>query len=258
MTIYLIYIIKAIVLPLSSLLLVAFLGWYFVFIRHIQWGKYLLLFVLWALWLFSLPVFALWLAQIWETYPVLNLAELERHKPGAIVVIGGGLTDQATEFNAEKTLNFRTLQRVRYAAFLAKQIHLPLLVSGGRVFESASVAEADVMAKTLTEEFLTPVQWIENQSRNTAENARYSYRLLQAENIQRIVLITHGLHMVRAVSQFEQVGFHVLAAPTASLAKTNKFDGFLQYWPSVQSLEISSMVIHEALGLLWYRFRYRN
>ena len=170
-------------------------------------------------------------------------------------MIGGGSSTSAPEYGVGATVNARTLLRLRYAAHIVKKLPLPILLSGGNVFKTEKEPEASMMAKVLENEFHTPIKWVEEHSRNTAENAFFSRQILKKENIDNIVLITHALHMPRAVEQFERVGFHVTPAPTVFLSMPKL--SLLSFIPSARALEISALVIHESLGRLWYALRYK-
>lgn len=55
---------------------------------------------------------------------------------------------------------------------------------------------------------------VEAHSLDTQDNARLSARLLQADGITRIVLVSHAWHLRRAMPLFTQQGLEVIAAPT--------------------------------------------
>jgi uncharacterized SAM-binding protein YcdF (DUF218 family) len=56
---------------------------------------------------------------------------------------------------------------------------LPVLVSGGKLSDSVCSSEAELMASVLIDEFKIPVAWQESKSRNTAENAQFSFQVLK-------------------------------------------------------------------------------
>ena len=109
------------------------------------------------------------------------------------------------------------------------------------------------MQAVLTREFQVPVQWIEQDSRNTLENARLSRRLLQAAGVQRIYLVTHAWHMPRARLAFEHAGFAVIPAPTryATFFEST----ILEFLPKASALLDSSRFFHEVIGIGWYHLR---
>jgi len=253
MDIWLIYIIKTLVLPVASLLLCCFFGGFYL-IRNKGKGGVFLLTPLICLFLLSLPVVSLFLAKIPKQYFALDYSVVDKVKPQAIVVLGGGSNSYAPEYGVTGVVNTRTLIRLRYTAYLAKKVGLPILVSGGSVFEDIGRSEANLMASVLGEEFNIPVRWLESKSRNTAENALFSKRVLEEDSVNRVILITHAMHMNRAIKQFERVGLHVIPAPT-SLPSSFELNIF-SFLPSASALEMSSMIIHEWLGRLWYSLRY--
>jgi len=253
MDIWFIYVIKTLLLPVSSLLILSIYGGFYV-IRTKGSGGIILMTPLILLFLLSLPVVATSLGQFQQQYDVLDESLIKDVNPQAIVVISGGSHGFAPEFELTMDVNSRTLMRARYAAYLAKKIQLPLLVSGGSVLENKAETEATALTAVLQNEFNTPVKWYEDQSRNTAENAIYSQKILAKEGIKRIILVTHAIHMGRAVKQFERVGLTVIPAPTSLFSHT-KLDIF-SFLPSASALEMSSMAIHECLGEIWYGLRY--
>lgn len=253
------YLFKSLILPPASLLILASIGLVF---RRYRFGIPLAVSSLCLLILLSLPIVSCNLARLWERIPPLKADQIRQFKPQALVVVGGGLSKDG-EYGSEFTLNERSLVRLRYAAKLAKEFSLPVLVSGGRVLNSehkvASVSEASVMARVLTEEFSIPVAWQEQESRNTEENARFSRAILQKEGIDTIVLVTQAYHMPRTLREFTKAGFNVLPAPTAFIA--DFFDGPLvfsvfDFLPSPVAWRDSFLLAHESLGMLWYTIRY--
>lgn len=202
------------------------------------------------LWLLSTPFVAESLLQSLEP-PPLNIRSDNLPVADAIVVIGGGTNFYAPEYGGD-TVSHATLQRLRYAARLYRETAKPVLVSGGKPLGNPT-SEAQQMRTVLEQEFRIPVQWSEEDSNNTAENARYSYRLLQQHGIRRIYLVTHAWHMPRARKAFESAGFEVVPAPTVY---TTRYQTDLLAWvPSAEALRDSRIYLHEQIGRLWYRLK---
>lgn len=244
--------IKLLVLPPSSLLLAALIGvvWY-----ERRWGLPLSALSLCSLLVLSLPaVVSVWAKQ-WERFPAVHLAEIQSFKPQVLVVLGGGVEKGASESSSPIRLHARTLVRLRYAARLAKQFRVPVLVSGGQAVAGVAISEAELMATALEKEFQVPVVWQERRSRNTAENARFSRELLKDDGKSKIILVTHAYHMPRAASEFVKAGFEVLPAPTAFIGHELALSIF-DFLPSAMSLMHSFLLSHECLGMVWYAIRY--
>ncbi len=173
----------------------------------------------------------------------------------AIVVLGGGRISAAPEYDGRDIPSSGALQRMHYAATLQRESGLPLLVSSGQP-DGAMESEAEVMARVLREDFSVPVKWIEGASNNTAENAQFSYRILNAAGVRRILLVTDAIHMQRAKRVFEQMGFEVIPAPTIFLSTTRT--SAADFLPQAYWLQKSSYALHEWLGQVWYALRHRN
>lgn len=171
----------------------------------------------------------------------------------AIVVLGGGRMKHAPEYGGADIPSPYTLGRLRHAARLQRVTGLPLLVSGGSPDGSAA-PEAELMARTLREDFAVPVRWLERKSDNTAQNAQFSSALLRREGIDRILLVTDALHMPRAQAAFAQTGLRVVPAPTNF--ETGGRLSAIDFVPNGGALALSHYALHEWIGLLWYRMRY--
>lgn len=248
----LIYFLKYLILPPASLLILAIIG---LLNRKRRYGVFLLSVSLLFLLLLSLPVVVSQWARSWENFSALQTEQVQPFNPQALVVIGGGAVYGAVEYQSPMTINTRTLLRIRYAAKLAREMDLPILVSGGCVLRTETVSEADLMSDVFVNEFKVPVAWRESNSRNTAENAQFSREVLQEYAINKIVLVTQAYHMPRAVHEFRKAGFDVLPAPTAFMGQASELSVF-DFLPSPEALMSSYLLTHETLGMLWYRIRY--
>ena len=71
------------------------------------------------------------------------------------------------------------------------------------------------MKSVLENEFHVPVEWSEDNSRNTRENAYNSSSVLRSNKITHIAWVTHAWYMPRGIREFEKAGFKVTPASTA-------------------------------------------
>lgn len=227
-----------------------------------RWGWRLAAAGIAAAWLLATPMVAQTLAR-WVEGDATALsdeslrAELaSAAAPGAVVVLGGGVAfDEREQPHAER-VNAATLQRLAYGARLARVSGLPLLVSGGRP-PRRSETEAALMARMLRESMGLAPRWLEDRSRDTAGNARESARMLSEAGVRRIVLVTEAYHMRRARAAFEAAGLEVLPAPFGFAGGDPFAGGLASVLPSAGATRLSWLVLHEVLGMAWYRLRGR-
>jgi len=199
------------------------------------WGSCL------ALLAMSLPIVSNGLTALVASDP---LDEQQVRTAQAIIVLGGGLRRDTAEY--EDTVSAATLERARYGAALAKRYGLPILVTGGQVYGGRP--EAAVMGEVLQTEFGTPVKWIEDRSRHTGENLKFSETLLQKDELTRVLLVSHDYHMRRSLAHCARTHLHCIAAPVSSYSERK--DSWIQWLPNVGSLQSSAMAIHELCGLV--------
>lgn len=182
------------------------------------------------------------------------LARIDAHGAQAIVVLGAGSIYRSPEYGGQDTPDEVALVRLRYGAHLQHATGLPLLVTGGNgTPDGAMQAKGLGMAKALREDFRTPVEWVETESKDTHQNAVFSARILRAEGVTRVLLVTHAMHMPRAVAAFERAGLQVVPAPTAFYSRGRQ--SLLGWLPSAAGMYRAYYATHEWIGLLWYRLR---
>jgi uncharacterized SAM-binding protein YcdF (DUF218 family) len=184
--------------------------------------------------------------------PVLDASQA-RARAQAIVVLSAGRIKHSPEYGQQNIPDFVALERMTYAAHLARLSDLPLLVSGGTISRDRDDEPLALgMARLFGSAFGLPVQWIEARSINTAENASMSAALLKGDGITRVVLVTNAMHMRRARIAFERQGLVVIPGPTFYVAARD-FDP-TELMPSVENLRRSYYAIYEWLGLARYQF----
>jgi uncharacterized SAM-binding protein YcdF (DUF218 family) len=242
--------VKALLLPPTSPLLAAAVGLLLLSRRPLL-GRWLIAGGLAVLWLLSLPICAYALIVWFARAEPVDLQQARAAQ--AIVVLAGGIRRSAPEYDGP-TLGRLTLERVRYGARLARQLELPVLVTGG---PPDRFAEAPLMREALEREFGIKVRWIEDRSRNTYENAQFSASILLAERVRTVVLVAHSFDMPRARVEFERAGLQVVLAPTyvPSRSIDPKPADFL---PNAAALEISRYAVYEMLGLAIRPLRYQR
>ncbi len=245
--------VRTLVLPPLSLFILIVTGW----ILHRWWprvGRSVIVMTLGVFYLLCTGIGSNLLVRPLENMAAPLASNIGTHAQ-AIVVLAAGRLEHAAEYGGEDIPDYIALARLRYAAKLQHETGRPILVTGGNVVtDGAREPKAEAMAKALREDFVTPVRWIEDASNNTAENARFSARILHQNGVHRILLVTDAMSMPRAKMVFDQTGLDIVAAPTMFFGSGSI--GPLDFLPSAEGLRLSCYAIYEWVGLVWYWVRY--
>ncbi|MBC7682374.1 MAG: YdcF family protein [Ferruginibacter sp.] len=244
----------ALLLPPAAPLLLAGLGVMLLW-RKKALGGVLCVVALGGLWLLGCNAVAVWLAlhilpQVPALPPATASAMLHARQVQAVVVLGGGVQPFAPEYGAAQP-TADTAIRLRYGVWLARQSHLPLAFAGGVGWASSGTAapsEGAIARAAVAQDYGVVLRWVDDRSRDTAENASNLHALLAREGVQRIALVTQAWHMPRARQAFERAGFTVTPAPTGFTLPQQR--SLLEWLPTGHGLQSSREVLREWLGLL--------
>lgn len=170
-----------------------------------------------------------------------------------ILLLGGGVFGRAPDLTGEGFPADGMLPRVITAARLQKNLGVPIVVSGGKVFDHLE-AEAPVVARVLTD-LGVPAEKIlqEGNSRETSENARYTKRILDEKGFRAPLLVTSAYHMPRSVAIFLKAGIPVTPVPAGFRTWKGKAYRWTDYLPSAGALLSATTALREYLGLAYFR-----
>lgn len=171
----------------------------------------------------------------------------------AIVVLAAGRIPIAREYTNLDTVNATSLERLRYASRLSKVHQLPIMLVGGSVNDERD-SLSSIMKNVMETDFGVQATWLEEKSKNTYENAKFSKKILNDNSISKFLLVTHAYHMPRAMWCFEEVGLEPVAAPTVFYKRGATIPEIKDYTPSTVALKKTRLAIHERLGKLWYKY----
>jgi uncharacterized SAM-binding protein YcdF (DUF218 family) len=192
-------------------------------------------------WLFTRP-----LESWYDTDPIPH------QSAQALVVLSGGAYPPVPDrpYTLPET---QTYERSRHTAWLYKNWKaLPVLACGGGPYgEPLSFA----MREVLEAEGVPPDKiWLETRSTSTYENAVYGCEILRRHGISQIVLVDEARFLPRAVACFRKQGMKVTPIAFNFTRLYWESDDFL---PTSRAIQMHGELVHEYLGLLWYRLRGR-
>lgn len=132
-----------------------------------------------------------------------------------------------------------------------------LLISGGNASLRPSGFRDASWLSTELKQFDIPDSTIliENASRNTLENAKYSKELLRSRNLSPpYLLVTSAFHMRRSLRTFRKAGLQVVPYPCNYIAGRDRisFDSFV---PNVSTLSTWNLYIKEVVGYWVYSLK---
>ncbi|WP_265518456.1 YdcF family protein [Nitratireductor luteus] len=201
-------------------------------------------------------------ASAWTTAGALLLHPLEERfaqpdempsRVDGIVVLGGGFEGTINLARGGYELNSSGDRFVETAILARRFPRARIVVSGGSgsVF-LAGEGDADTAPRLLTALGVARERIeIENESRDTFENARFSRRMVDPRPGEVWLLVTSAFHMPRAVGAFRQIGFPVVPWPADYKTSGREWPGPAED-NALDSLRNMSVAIREWIALATY------
>lgn len=193
-----------------------------------------------------------------------NLPTGELPQAEAIVVLGGCTKPQVpprpwVEVTEEG-------DRVVYAAKLYREGKAPrVILSGGRVdWWGGGPPESGDMAQLITTMGVPASAILQDPtSLNTRENAVNVKKIMEAQRIHRILLVTSAMHMPRSLLIFKKLGIEAIPAPadfitsqpTVQETQAGTEATLLSLLPDADRLRHTTRAIKEYFGIWVYRLR---
>ncbi len=237
-------------MPLTIILILILLGT--IFIQR-KWGKK----VLWtgiALLLFFTNPFLSNLALLAWEQDFKSFDEIETHEIGIVLT---GVT------NLSKTAYDRTFfnkgaDRITHALQLYRLGKIKkILITGGQGLNPVNPqSEAELLKRFLVMTGMPESDiLIEDQSKNTAQNAQLTKAFLEENGIstdQEFVLITSAFHMKRAKGCFDKVGLKTVTFPVDYSSHEVKYDLPSLIFPNSESISHWHRLSKEWIGITIY------
>ncbi len=189
---------------------------------------------------------------LWEKKPV-TIASMPVYQTGIVLT---GMTHRMPQYN-DRVFFDKGADRLLHTVQLYKAGKIKkILITGGSgyVFKEG-IGESDALKNVFVYCGVPEKDIIiENKSRNTVENARFSKKMIADLHLQPdYLLITSAFHMRRAEGCFVKAGLEAAIFPVDyySGPRDYTFDQYLI--PSEFALAKSALLIHELTGFIVYK-----
>ena len=132
-----------------------------------------------------------------------------------IIVLGGPIHTRMSTLRGQLSVTGEVERFLEGAALAKRHPSAKLVFTGGNPSLFGNDPPEAVYAAQLFEQLGVPKERIvfEDKSRNTAENAELTRRLVDPKPGERWLLVTSAVHMPRSVGAFRKAGFPVEAYP---------------------------------------------
>lgn len=175
----------------------------------------------------------------------------------AVVLLGGAGDERVTAETGQLTFNDNIERLIATHRVLADN-HARFAILSGAASEAAmsDFSEARMLAKQLVLWGISPTRLIiEEQARNTRENAIYSKEIAIQRGFAKVLIITSAFHMARAVECFGAVGMPVDTLMVDYRAHAHGEPFPKNILPRAHSFSSSSDYFREVFGLWVYRWQ---
>lgn len=178
------------------------------------------------------------------------------HYDLAIVLGGMGRIDERQErfdFNYSGDRLFQTLE-----LYYKKRVD-KILISGG----SGSISKPNHREAIYVKKYLMNISVpdsniiIENNSKNTYENAVFTKHLLDSMQFKgSILLVTSSFHMRRSLAIFKKAGYkNITPYITNKITGPRKFEFDYCFIPNLEALFGLNLILHEMIGYATYKLK---
>ena len=189
--------------------------------------------------------------------PPMPMAANEKYDVGIVL---GGMTSY-DKVNKQGYFNMSSDRFIQTALLYKKGYIKKIIASGGQngMFLEDDFMEAEFVAKNLIDLGIPAEDiWIENQSKNTIENAQLSKQIIDSKGgiKTKAVLITSSFHIPRATLTFEQAGIAVRPYPCAfsMLPSSTKFSAASMI-PASWAMDSWGGFFREMIGMTYLKLK---
>ncbi|MES2112256.1 MAG: YdcF family protein [Bacteroidota bacterium] len=200
--------------------------------------------------IFSSPFVINQFARLWD----IESVPLTKKQYSCVIVLGGFA---GVDAKGEGLFNERAERFIQAVKLVNTGKAANILMSGGNGLLLAGEFREGAWVKTQLQEFKVPdsLVIVENNSRNTYENAEFSKKMLIEKHLQGpYLLVTSAWHMRRSMAIFKKQGLDVIPYPCDYIQGRGKFS-FADFIPSADPLSDWNLYMKEVFGSIAYHFK---
>jgi uncharacterized SAM-binding protein YcdF (DUF218 family) len=196
-----------------------------------------------------------------ERFPAYDFSrDAARGAPHGIICLGGALDTVVSAERGAVALN-EAAERMTAVAELARRYPDARIVftgGSGRLVYGGTTTEAELAARLFASFGIARERIaLEDQSRDTLENARFTRELVNPKPTERWLLVTSAHHMPRAIGLFRASGFSVEAFPVDYRTR-GAIDVLRPFFTLSDGLRHTDTAVREWAGLVVYRLTGRT
>lgn len=196
------------------------------------------------------PLGNILLTPLEQRFPALKYPD---EPISGIIILGGSYDTQIRSYLSTVTFGEDTEPMVIMAGLARRYPDAKVIFSGGSETLTLGPSEAAIARQLFVSFGIEPSRiLIEDRSRNTEENARFTLRTIVPSSQSKWMLVTSAYHMPRAMGTFRQAGFNVVAFPAGW--RTHGWRDF--FWPepsATENLRRVDIATREWVGLIIYK-----
>jgi uncharacterized SAM-binding protein YcdF (DUF218 family) len=235
-------IISSFLLPSGVFASICFILSFYFLIKKNKKRFLFLIFIGFLIWIFS--------SNFWINYFICKAErDIKIDIDGDVIVfLSGGNSDFVDILAGDNYLSESSSSRLFAAYKLHKKTGLPIILTGGKVFDYK--ADSIIALKNL---ILLGVDkkkiFFEESSKDTYENAFYSKKICDEKRFKKPILVTESLHIKRSILSFKKVGFKEVGVyPSVYYCHKLSFKDFL---PS--DFYFHRKYFYEVIGKIYYK-----
>ena len=161
-----------------------------------------------------------------------------------LILLGGCFSHLENESEGRPIYNQAAGRIIEFITLARCYPNLPIVITGSRM-------EAILTQKLFDEMGIDSKRVVvEDQSNNTYDNSKNTYKLIKPHEKERWVLVTSASHLPRSFGLFTKIGWNIIPYPVDYHTKKLSWKKWLQTWGDPQNGVYWGLALNEYAGLI--------